>query len=148
MKLIISSRRRHTRCALVTGVQTCALPIFGICIYTVASIGAAFATSFEIMMFARVLQGVGAAATRVLAVSIVRDCYSGRQMARVMSLSFVVFLAVPIVAPSIGQVILVFGTWPTIFEVLAIIGAAVRSEARRVGKECVRQCRSRWSPYI
>src|SRR3546814_10924123 len=46
-------------------------------------------------------------------------------MARVMSLSFVVFLAVPIVAPSIGQVILVFGTWPTIFEVLAIIGAAV-----------------------
>src|SRR3546814_21060107 len=46
-------------------------------------------------------------------------------MARVMSLSFVVFLAVPIVAPSIGQVILVFGTWPTIFGVLAIIGAVV-----------------------
>src|SRR3546814_2178630 len=54
--------------------------LIGICIYTVASIGAAFATSFEILMFARVLQGVVAAATRVPAVSIVRDCYSGRQM--------------------------------------------------------------------
>lgn len=96
--------------------------LVGIVIYTIASFAAAWTSSFEWMMVARVVQGIGAAATRVLAVSIVRDCYSGRQMARVMSLSFVVFMAVPIVAPSVGQVILIFGAWPRIFEVLALAG--------------------------
>lgn len=97
----------------------------GVGVYVLASFVAAYAGSFEIMMAARVVQGVGAAATRVLAVSIVRDCYAGRQMARVMSLAFVVFLAVPIVAPSVGQLILLFGAWPRIFEILALSGAAV-----------------------
>lgn len=99
--------------------------LVGVVGYALASFAAAYAWSFEVMIAARVLQGVGAAATRVLAVSIVRDCYAGRQMARVMSLAFTVFLAVPIVAPSVGQVILVFGAWPRIFEVLAVIGVGV-----------------------
>ena len=76
-------------------------------------------------MLARVLQGVGAAATRVLAVSIVRDCYSGRDMARVMSLAMIVFLAVPILAPSIGQAILWVAPWRWIFGVLTTFGATV-----------------------
>ena len=55
-------------------------------------------TSFEMLLAARVAaRRIGAAGSRVLAVSIVRDCYSGRRMARVMSLSFIVFLAVPII---------------------------------------------------
>jgi len=99
--------------------------LVGVGVYAVASFAAAYAWSFDVMMAARILQGVGAAATRVLAVSIVRDCYAGRQMARVMSLAFTVFLAVPIVAPSVGQVIMVFGAWPRIFEVLAAIGVVV-----------------------
>lgn len=97
----------------------------GLSIYVVASVFAAFSGSFEIMMAARVLQGVGAAATRVLAVSIVRDCYSGRDMARVMSLALIVFLAVPILAPSIGQAILWFAPWRWIFGVLTAFGATV-----------------------
>ncbi len=64
-------------------------------------------------------QGVGAATTRTLPVAIVRDCYSGRQMARVMSLSFMVFLAVPVLAPTLGQLIVLVAPWPFIFGALA-----------------------------
>ncbi|MDP3407381.1 multidrug effflux MFS transporter [Bosea sp. (in: a-proteobacteria)] len=99
--------------------------LFGLTVYVAASVAAAFAGSFEAMMAARVLQGVGAAASRVLVVSIVRDCYSGRDMARVMSLAMIVFLAVPILAPSIGQAILWVAPWRWIFGVLTIFGALV-----------------------
>ena len=101
----------------------------GLSLYTVFTALAAFAWSFEVLVWARVLQGVGAAATRVLAVSIVRDCYSGRTMARVMSLTFIVFLIAPIIAPSMGQLILLFVHWPWIFGVLAVIGAAITAWA-------------------
>lgn len=97
----------------------------GLAIFVVFSIAAAFATSFSMLILARVLQGVGSAATRVLTVSIVRDSYSGRKMARVMSLSFIVFLTIPIIAPSLGQAILFIAPWPWIFGVLAIFGSAV-----------------------
>ncbi|WP_248310330.1 multidrug effflux MFS transporter [Bosea sp. 117] len=97
--------------------------IFGLGLYAVASVVAAFAPSFEVMMAARATQGIGAAATRVLAISVVRDCYSGRQMARVMSLAFIVFLSVPILAPSIGQAILLVAEWRWIFGILTVFGA-------------------------
>lgn len=99
--------------------------LFGLVVYVAASIAAAFAGSFEAMMVARVVQGVGAAATRVLVVSIVRDCYSGRDMARVMSLAMIVLLAVPILAPSVGQVILLVAPWRWIFGVLTLFGVLV-----------------------
>lgn len=99
--------------------------LFGLAVYVLASVAAAFAGTFEAMMLARVLQGVGAAATRVLVVSIVRDCYSGRDMARVMSLALIVFLAVPILAPSVGQAILWVAPWRWIFGVLTAFGAVV-----------------------
>ena len=97
----------------------------GLAIYVVFATACAFSTSFEMLLTARVLCGVGAAATRVLSVSIVRDCYSGRQMARVMSLSFIVFLGVPIIAPSVGQAIMLVAPWPWVFGILAIFGLAV-----------------------
>jgi DHA1 family bicyclomycin/chloramphenicol resistance-like MFS transporter len=97
----------------------------GIAAYVAFSALAAFSTSFAMLLLARALMGVGAAATRVLAVSVVRDCYSGRDMARVMSLAFIVFLAVPILAPSIGQIIMLFGPWRWVFGGLGVFGAAV-----------------------
>ena len=97
----------------------------GLCLYALCSIVAGLATSFPALIAARLLQGMAAAAARVLAVSIVRDCYTGRQMARVMSLSFIVFLAVPILAPSIGQLILLFARWRWIFFSLALFGGVV-----------------------
>src|SRR3546814_67114 len=102
-------------------------PILLVCLssYVLFSAASAFADSFALMMVARVLQGIAAAAARVLAVSIVRDRYSGRQMARVMSLSFIVFLGVPILAPSIGQLILLIAPWRWIFGILGGTGMIV-----------------------
>ncbi|TVV74565.1 multidrug effflux MFS transporter, partial [Sphingomonas solaris] len=93
--------------------------------FAVASVACAFAYDFHTILIGRVLQGVGAAASRVLAVSIVRDRFSGRTMARVMSISFVVFLAVPILAPSIGQLIMLVAPWHGIFYALAGFGLFV-----------------------
>ena len=97
----------------------------GLGIYAVFTIVAAFATSLDVMIAARVLEGAGAAATRVLAVTIIRDCYSGRRMARVMSLTFIVFLAAPVIAPTIGQAIALVAPWHWIFGALAAFGLAV-----------------------
>lgn len=94
-------------------------------LFALLSVLCAVAGSFHLLLAARFLQGVAAAASRVLAVSIVRDCYSGRQMARVMSLSFIVFLAIPILAPSMGQLILLVAPWRAIFLVLAAFGGGV-----------------------
>jgi DHA1 family bicyclomycin/chloramphenicol resistance-like MFS transporter len=99
--------------------------LVGLSIYVVSSLLAALAGSFEAIIFARVAQGIGAASSRVLAVSIVRDCYSGRRMAQVMSLSFIVFLAVPVIAPTLGQIVMLVAPWPWIFCVLAVFGGSV-----------------------
>jgi DHA1 family bicyclomycin/chloramphenicol resistance-like MFS transporter len=98
--------------------------MIGLALYVVFSLLAAFSPTFELLIAARVGTGIGAAALRVLAVSIVRDRYSGRTMARVMSLSFLVFLGVPILAPALGQLILTVAPWRWVFGVLAVGGTA------------------------
>ncbi|CAN5400084.1 multidrug effflux MFS transporter [soil metagenome] len=99
--------------------------MIGIGLYLAFSIVAMLAPTFETLIIARVGQGLGSAATRVLAVSIVRDRFSGRTMARVMSLSFLVFLGVPIIAPTLGQAILLVAPWEGIFGVLTFAGVAL-----------------------
>ena len=99
--------------------------LFGLGIYVLAGIAAAFSQSFEMMLALRFLQGVGAASTRVIAVSMVRDRFGGRQMAEMMSLIFMVFMVIPVVAPSIGQLTLVFGDWRLIFIAMGAIGLAI-----------------------
>jgi DHA1 family bicyclomycin/chloramphenicol resistance-like MFS transporter len=93
--------------------------------FAIMSVLCGFADSFGTMIAARVAQGMAAASSRVLSISIVRDCYAGRQMARVMSLTFIVFLAVPIIAPSLGQFIVLFMPWYGIFFFLATFAGAV-----------------------
>ena len=87
----------------------------GMGIFAAGTLMAIVADSFEILLLSRVVQGLGSAAARVLAVTIVRDRYSGREMARVMSLAMMVFLTVPVFAPAIGGVLLLLGGWRTIF---------------------------------
>jgi DHA1 family bicyclomycin/chloramphenicol resistance-like MFS transporter len=94
----------------------------GMTVYFIASLLAIAAPSFETLLLARALQGLGTAATRVIATSIVRDCYAGRRMASVMSLAMMVFIAVPVIAPSFGQVVLLLTQWRGIFIVLMIYG--------------------------
>src|SRR3546814_2168758 len=96
MVFFFSSRRRHTRCALVTGVQTCALPICGIID----------------------LQG------DIIACLFTGPLPSGADLR-------------PIITAVVN----------TIVRRILGVGVLSRSEERRVGKECVSTCRSRWSPY-
>lgn len=73
------------------------------------------ATSFPMMLAGRLLAGVGAAGPRIVSVAIVRDLYAGRAMARLMSIVMMIFILVPIVAPSIGQGALLLASWRAIF---------------------------------
>src|SRR3546814_7060545 len=99
-----SSRRRHTRCALVTGVQTCALPI---------STG-------------KVDDGAGSATIEA------------HSFGMFLGLEFPQFTRYPLYCVGFEE-----GNGPH----QLFLGGQYRSEERRVGKECVSTCRSRWSPY-
>src|SRR3984885_14139781 len=99
-----------------------AVLIDGMALYCIASVIAVSASSFETLLLARVLQGLGTSATRVIATSIVRDCYAGRRMASVMSLAMMVFIAVPVIAPSLGQAVMLLTQWRGIFIVLMLYG--------------------------
>ena len=94
----------------------------GVALYTVFAIACGFAGSFEMLVAMRALQGAAAAVTRVLIVAVVRDLFEGEAMARIMSLVFMVFMVVPVLAPLIGQGILLFAPWRWIFLVLAAYG--------------------------
>lgn len=101
-------------------------PLFvGMVLYVVCALLAAFAPSFLALLALRFMQGLGAAATRVVAMAVIRDRYSGREMASVMSLAFMTFMAVPIIAPGIGQIILLVGSWHYIFFFMAILASAI-----------------------
>lgn len=99
--------------------------IAGLLIYIACAGMSAFAPSFASLLVLRAAQGVGAAATRVIAMSLVRDVYGGRQMAEIMSIVMMVFMIVPVIAPGAGQVIMIFGEWHMIFIAIALFGAAV-----------------------
>jgi DHA1 family bicyclomycin/chloramphenicol resistance-like MFS transporter len=90
----------------------------GLLIFAIGAVMAAFATSAAMMFAARMLQGVGAAAPRVIAIAIVRDRFSGRQMSRVMSFVIMTFIIIPILAPSVGQAIMALASWRWLFLVL------------------------------
>lgn len=93
--------------------------------FVAASLFAASAQGFAALIAARALQGSLSAASRVLSVALVRDCYSGRRMAQTMSVAQMVFFLVPILAPTIGQGLLAFGPWRFIFYVLGGFGAVI-----------------------
>jgi len=98
----------------------------GYAVFIAGCILSFMATDLTTMLIGRVLQGVGAAAPRIVMMSLVRDLYEGRAMARILSIVMSVFILVPAVAPSIGQGILMFAQWPDIFIVLlamAVLGA-------------------------
>ena len=91
----------------------------GILLYGIFALLCAFADTFVLLIAGRVAMGASAAVTRVLVVAMVRDLFEGEAMARVMSLVFMVFMLVPVLAPNIGQLILLVASWRAIFFVLA-----------------------------
>ena len=90
-------------------------------LYAVANVACAAAGSFVLLLVARAAGGAVIAAARVATIALVRDCYHGRAMARVMSIAFMVFMIVPILAPTFGWAVLQFGNWRAIFGVIAVL---------------------------
>jgi DHA1 family bicyclomycin/chloramphenicol resistance-like MFS transporter len=110
---------------------------------TGASVLAAASPTFPALLAARALQGLMSASTRVLAIAIVRDRQSGRRMARTMSLAQMIFFLVPILAPSIGQLLLEIGPWRFIFYALAAFDAVVLAWAMLRLRESLTAARRR-----
>ncbi|MFH4968168.1 multidrug effflux MFS transporter [Gaetbulibacter sp. M240] len=97
----------------------------GFSIFIVASIICVVTESFEIMILGRVLQGVGLASPRSLSLSMIRDNFSGNYMAKIVSIVVMFFILVPVVAPTLGQFLLHFYSWESIFYFNLIIGVIV-----------------------
>ena len=97
----------------------------GVALYAAFGLLCGIAGTFELLIAGRIAMGASAAVTRVLVTAMVRDLFEGEEMARVMSLVFMVFMLVPMLAPNIGQAILLVADWRAIFLVLAGYGAAM-----------------------
>jgi DHA1 family bicyclomycin/chloramphenicol resistance-like MFS transporter len=79
------------------------------------------ASNFQVLLMGRVLQGLGASGPRIMTLTLVRDQYEGRTMARVMSFVTAVFILVPVIAPLVGQWIMVWAGWRSIFGLYLIL---------------------------
>src|SRR6476619_334671 len=99
----------------------------GVGLYGLFALMCAMAPTFPVLIAGRLLMGGSAAASRVLVVAMVRDLFEAEAMARVMSLVFMTFMLVPVLAPNIGQLILLVGDWRTIFLAIAIYAAIMLS---------------------
>ena len=98
---------------------------FGLSVFALGGIGCGLAPNVEWLILFRFVQGIGGSVGRIIVTAIVRDLFVGREMARVMSMVMMVFIVVPILAPSVGQLIILVGTWRWLFAVL--LGAGLTS---------------------
>jgi len=87
----------------------------GIVLFLAGSVLCFFAQDITALLVGRFIQGLGVSGPYVSAISIVRDKYAGREMAKVMSLVMMIFIMVPAIAPSLGQAILLFASWRYVF---------------------------------
>jgi MFS transporter, DHA1 family, multidrug resistance protein len=106
----------------------------GIVLYAVGAALAIVAPTFSLLLVARLVWGVGAAAGRVLSVAIVRDRFVGAAMARMMSLIMAVFIIVPVVAPTIGALLLRVFTWDQVVLLNLVAAAIVLTWTVRLGE--------------
>ncbi len=97
----------------------------GLASYVLLSLACALVTSFDWLIALRFIQGLSCAGLSVVPAAIVRDHVGGDRMARLMSLIMMIFLIVPIIAPAIGQLILMVADWRAIFGAMAVVGSAV-----------------------
>ncbi len=97
----------------------------GIAVYALASFACLVSGAFEGLLVARFVQGAANAAPRVVAIAVVRDVYGGRKMAEVMSFVMMTFIIVPVLAPSLGGLFLLAGSWHLIFAFLCVVAAVV-----------------------
>ncbi|HJO44220.1 MAG TPA: multidrug effflux MFS transporter [SAR324 cluster bacterium] len=101
-------------------------PIYvGFAIYVLGGLVCIFSQTLFIMLCGRFLQGVGIASPRIVMNAVIRDRFKGAEMARVMSFVMAVFILIPVIAPSIGQLILIFFNWQAIFWMFLLFSVLV-----------------------
>ncbi len=88
---------------------------FGFIVFIIATIICVTTKSFEVMIFGRILQGFGLSSPRSLSLSMIRDEFSGDYMAKIVSIVVMFFLLIPVIAPTLGQFLLHFFNWESIF---------------------------------
>lgn len=93
----------------------------GLGLFVVGSMISLFAETFTLVLVGRFVQGLGVAGPRSVSLALIRDQYEGRAMARVMSFVMTIFILVPVIAPTLGQAILMVANWRAIFAVLAVM---------------------------
>lgn len=94
-------------------------------LYVLLAAGCALAPSFDALLGLRAIHAVASAGVAVLPAAIVRDRFAGDRMARTLSTVSMVFMVVPMLAPTVGQFVLLFAGWRWIFGVLALLGAVM-----------------------
>ena len=104
----------------------------GLGIYIVGALGGALAPSLEVLLLWRLLSGLGAAGVRVVTFGTVRDRYQGDEMAKTLSYVMAIFVLVPMVAPSLGTVVLAFGAWRWVFVFFALAAVAAAAWSLRL----------------
>lgn len=106
--------------------------LWGAGLYILSAAVAWLSHSLEVMLVARLFQGVGAAGPRIVSIAIIRDLFSGREMARILSFVMIIFTLVPAFAPALGALIIEFAGWRSIFlafvvfSLLSVLWLAVR----------------------
>ncbi|MEL6984158.1 MAG: MFS transporter, partial [Actinomycetota bacterium] len=103
-------------------------------VYVVGAVLSALAPSFTLLLVGRFIWGVGAAGGRVVAFAILRDTHDGDRMARMMSFIMAVFIVVPVLAPSIGALIIRVAPWQATFWLSAVAGIALLAWSSRLGE--------------
>ncbi|CCA91755.1 multidrug effflux MFS transporter [Novosphingobium sp. PP1Y] len=98
---------------------------FSLCAYVLASLACAVASDFTLLLVARGLMGGLSAALMVMPMTIIRDRFEGDQMARMQSLVAMTFMVIPMIAPMLGQTVMLFAGWRWIFGIMAVLGTAV-----------------------
>lgn len=95
----------------------------GLTLYALAGLGCALAPNIEVLLGMRLLEGIGAAGGTTLALAVVRDSFDGQAGRVKMSQVSMVITIAPIIAPTLGGLLLVFGEWRLIYAVLSVAGA-------------------------
>jgi len=95
--------------------------VLGLGVYALGTAIAMFAGSFEAVILGRFLQGVGVSGPKIATRAMIRDQFEGDAMARVMSFMFTLFILVPMLAPTLGQVVIAVGSWRSIFAIYLVM---------------------------
>lgn len=103
------------------------LPVLyvGLSVFVIAGIVAASARNMDVVLVARFVQGIGASSSIVLSRAIVRDIASGKDAARLMSLMTMIFTAAPVIAPTVGALLVAQWGWRAPFIAIAVLGVLI-----------------------